>query len=97
MAARKSRPEDNADLVQDLDQFRRPRQEEEIRLEPRKSRSKRGVVRSDPNTSQVCARIPGELHTALKVYCAANKKEVGEVIQLMIENYLEEQARRKKS
>jgi|1185.fasta_scaffold381189_1 hypothetical protein len=87
MATRKPKIEDNADLVQDLDQFRRP-QTQEIKLEPRKGRSRRGVTRDDPNTRQICFRVPIDTHTALKVYCARSNKEVGEVMDDLLTKFL---------
>jgi hypothetical protein len=87
MATRKRRIEDNADLVQDLDQFRQP-QTQQVRLEPRKGRSRRGVTRDDPNTSQICFRVPADTHTALKVYCARSNKEVGEVMDDLLTKFL---------
>jgi len=86
-ARRKPGGEDNADLVQDLDQFRRPHQE--VRLEPRKSRSRRGVVRGDPNTNQVCFRVTSDKHTALKIYCAKSGREVGEVMDEILTRFLQ--------
>jgi hypothetical protein len=87
MATRKPKIEDNADLVQDLDQFRRP-QTQEIRLEPRKGRSKRGVTKDDPNTSQICFRVPKDSHRALKAYCATHDKEIGEVLDDLLTKFL---------
>lgn len=87
MAARKKPDiENNADLVQDLDQFRRP--QPEARLEPRKGRSKRGVLREDPGTSNICFRTQKDNHRALKAYCAVHDKEVGEVMDELLVRFL---------
>jgi hypothetical protein len=88
MATRKPKPEDNALAVQDLEQFRRPQQQSETRLEPRKGRSKRGVTKDDPNTSQVCFRVHKDSHRALKAYCAIHDKEVGEVLDELLTKFL---------
>jgi hypothetical protein len=87
MASRKPKTEDNANLVQDLDQFRRP-PSQETRLEPRKGRSKRGAVRDDPDTSQICFRTLRDNHHALKAYCATSDKEVGEVMDDLLIKFL---------
>jgi hypothetical protein len=88
MATRKSKIEDNADLVQDLDQFRR-QAPQETRLEPRKGRSKRGITRDDPNTSQLCFRVEMSKHVALKTYCASHQREVGEVMDELLTRFLQ--------
>ena len=85
-ARRKPDADDNASLVQDLDQFRRP--QSELRLEPRKGRSKRGVTRDDPNTSQVCFRIEKDRHKALKAYCLDKDLEIGEILSDLVQKHL---------
>lgn len=93
MPTRKPKEEDAAELVQDLEGFRRPLTNRELqrqpaKMEPRKTRSKRGVLRTDPNTTQLCFRVETPKHTALKAYCVTHRREIAEVMDELLTRFL---------